>query len=299
MKRVLERLLNLLVYLRTAESGISADDIRFTVPGYDPDNDVAFHRMFERDKDLLRGMGIALLTRQGDDEGPATYSLPASDYELTDPGLTDEERAALWLATRMVHVDGIDSDGALLKLGGVQPTTVDAPEVARIRGDAETLALLLGAARDHQRVRFSYRERRHTASPLGVLNQRGHWYLVGAGEDRPRPYRVSRGSDWELVGEKEAFVPPPKMQLRDALPEAPWEMGDEKLEAELLFDDDVAWRASNELGSAFTATPRGMRTTIRVGNTDALVGWILEYGSSAEIIGPPELRNLMIARLSP
>ncbi len=298
MKRVLERLLNLLVYLRTAEAGISADDIRFTVPGYDPDNDVAFHRMFERDKDLLRGMGIALITRPGDDEGIATYSLPASSYELTDPGLTDEERAALWLATRMVHLDGADSDDALLKLGGVQSTEAGASEVARVGGNSETLALLLGAARDHQKVSFSYRDRQHRVSPLGVLNQRGHWYLIVAGDNRPRPYRVSRGSDWALLGPKEAFTPPPKVKLRDALPEAPWEMGDSKVEAELLFNPDVAWRASNELGSTFTNTPEGMRTTVRVGNTDALIGWILEYGSSAEIVGPPELRSLMIGRLS-
>ena len=60
MKRVIERLLNLLAFLLTAGRPVSADEIRMTVAGYDQDNDEAFRRMFERDKDLLRNMGIPL-----------------------------------------------------------------------------------------------------------------------------------------------------------------------------------------------------------------------------------------------
>jgi proteasome accessory factor B len=104
MKRVLERLLNLLVYLRTSNEGITVDDIRFTVPGYDTSNDIAFHRMFERDKELLRGMGISLTAEQEED-GRIAYFLRPDEYELADPGLTDEEQIALWLATRMVQLD--------------------------------------------------------------------------------------------------------------------------------------------------------------------------------------------------
>ena len=63
MKNVLERLLNLLACLLTAGRPVTADEIRHTVAGYEDKSDEAFHRMFERDKDLLREMGSACAER--------------------------------------------------------------------------------------------------------------------------------------------------------------------------------------------------------------------------------------------
>ena len=60
MRNVLERLINLLVMLLTASRPVPADEIRRTIPGYSADSDDAFHRMFERDKELLRGIGIPI-----------------------------------------------------------------------------------------------------------------------------------------------------------------------------------------------------------------------------------------------
>ena len=62
MKNVLERLLNLLAFLLTVGRSVSAEEIRQTVAGYDREADEAFRRMFERDKVLLRKMGIPLET---------------------------------------------------------------------------------------------------------------------------------------------------------------------------------------------------------------------------------------------
>ena len=60
VQRVIERILNLLAFLLTAGRPVTAEEIRTTVAGYDQAADGAFHRMFERDKDLLRGLGIPL-----------------------------------------------------------------------------------------------------------------------------------------------------------------------------------------------------------------------------------------------
>jgi len=298
MKRVLERLLNLLVYLRTSNEGITVDDIRFTVPGYDTSNDIAFHRMFERDKELLRGMGISLTTEQEED-GRIAYFLRPDEYELADPGLTDEEQIALWLATRMVQLDGGGVDEALLKLGGTPGGPSDAEDpTATVGGDSEILALLLDAAGVRQRVSFQYRGREVTADPLGVLNQRGHWYLIVAGQPEPRPYRVDRGSNWRATGVKGAFVRGPRTRLADALPSAPWELGDEKVDVELLFDPAVAWRASGDLGRDLTPSAKGFRITIPVANASALVGWLLEYGAEAEIVSPREIRQHLVDHLA-
>src|SRR5690606_22816073 len=58
-----ERLLDLLLALRHAPGRLTKADIRASVNGYlDATNDVAFERMFERDKDLLRHLGVPIVT---------------------------------------------------------------------------------------------------------------------------------------------------------------------------------------------------------------------------------------------
>ena len=58
-----ERLLNVVFCLLGASRAIPRWDIRRLVAGYDVDaSDAAFERMFERDKDELRGMGIPVET---------------------------------------------------------------------------------------------------------------------------------------------------------------------------------------------------------------------------------------------
>ncbi len=60
MQRVIERLLNLLAFLLDAGRPVTADEIRHTVAGYGQEGDEAFRRTFERDKDLLRHLGVPL-----------------------------------------------------------------------------------------------------------------------------------------------------------------------------------------------------------------------------------------------
>ena len=58
-----ERLMNLVIALLSTRTYITAERIRETVYGYsDSPSDEAFSRMFERDKNELRDLGIPLET---------------------------------------------------------------------------------------------------------------------------------------------------------------------------------------------------------------------------------------------
>ena len=95
MQKVIERILNLLAFLLTTDHPVSADEIRYTVAGYDEKGDEAFRRTFERDKELLRQIGIPLELRATDlFEVKFGYVIPDGEYGLVDPGLTEEERVA-------------------------------------------------------------------------------------------------------------------------------------------------------------------------------------------------------------
>jgi len=297
MKRVIERLLNLLAFLLTTGQPVSAEEIRLTVAGYDQENDEAFRRMFERDKDLLRNMGIPLELRPTDVwEVEFGYVVPRDEYELPDPGLTDEERAALWLSAQVIRLGGQPSGPeALLKLGGGAMSGAGEPLAADLGESAASLAVAFQGITERKTLAFDYRGRRRRVDPYGLLHQRGHWYLVAADGGEVRAYRVDRGSDYSVDGPSQSFERPAGFRIRDALPSLPWQAGDEDLEAIVRFDAEVAWWARRQLAEPAVEQPDGsLEARIRVANPAAFIGWLLAFEDRAEIIGPVELRAQLL-----
>ncbi|MDQ1393092.1 MAG: proteasome accessory factor, partial [Acidimicrobiaceae bacterium] len=118
----LERLVNLVAALLDARQPLSREDLRVRVGGYSDDDD-SFRRNFERDKDVLRQMGMPLVLEPLDQtrpEGATGYRIPRDRYQLPDPGLAEDELAALHLAASAVDVEGAwgrsAATGALWKL---------------------------------------------------------------------------------------------------------------------------------------------------------------------------------------
>ncbi len=301
MRNVIERLLNLLAYLLTVDRPVTAEDVRRTVAGYDQSSDEAFRRMFERDKDLLRGMGVPLETVHTDAwETELGYVLEPEDYTLPDPGLTDEERAALWLALQVVRLGGQPSGPeAILKLGGAPLVTAGEPLGAELGLAADDLAAVFQAISERRPLRFDYRNRPRRISPYSLLHQRGHWYVVGKSGDEVRSFRVDRGSGWSADGPADSFTRPVGFSARQALPTAPWESGEADIEAVVDFDQDIAWWVERQLDvRLLERTATGVRARLRVANPEAFVGWILGFDDKAEVIEPSELRRLVIDRVS-
>lgn len=303
MQRVLERLLNLLAFLLTVEHPVTADEVRHTVAGYDQETDEAFRRTFERDKDLLRSLGIPLQMRATDAwEVEHGYVVPRGEYALADPGLTDEERAALWLAVQSVRLGGSGpGPAAIFKLGGTPMTGVGEPLAADLGHEPDLLALLFTAVTERRRVTFPYRDKRRRVDPYGLAHRLGHWYLVGVqGEDGTRAYRVDRMGVVTVADERATFERPKGFRVGDHLPEAPWEAGADEITAVVRFDPGVAWWAVRQLTARAETTEEadgGLVASIPVGSPEAFIGWMIGLEDQAEILGPPELRDRFIAHL--
>ena len=81
MQSVVERVLNLLIYLLESPTPVTSNQVRNTVHGYADQTDEAFHRMFERDKQVLRRLGVPLKLEALDvweiDEG---YTVDPDEY---------------------------------------------------------------------------------------------------------------------------------------------------------------------------------------------------------------------------
>jgi predicted DNA-binding transcriptional regulator YafY len=302
MRKVLERLINLLAMLLTASRPISAEEIRRTIPGYSADSDDAFHRMFERDKDLLRRIGIPLELKPLDGwEVEHGYVVDPGAYRLEDPGLTDEERAALVLAAQMVRLGGEPAaPEAVLKLGGARTTGAVEPLSADLGMGAETLGELFRAVTERRSVSFSYRGTARHIAPFGLGHRRGHWYLVGGTKEGQRTYRVDRMEKIAIDHAAGQFRRPEAFNLKDVLDHLAWEGGPEaSTEAVIRFSPEISWWAARQLGGQHQQTGKdgSITATVAVSNLASFLGWVLTFGDGAEVLSPPELRQAVINRV--
>lgn len=298
MRNVIERLLNLLAFLLTASRPVSAAEIRDRVAGYGNPTDEAFRRMFERDKDLLRKIGIPLEMNEGNGWGIGSgYVIDPDSYRLPDPGLTDEERAALALASRVVRLGGSPAaPDALLKLGGGGPGGGSEPLGADLGVSADRLGDLFVAVSDHRLVHFGYRGRRRELRPYGLAHRRGHWYLVGGSAEGERVFRVDRMDDLEVGDTPGAFSRPADFDLRSAIDSPPWETGGgESIVATVEFSAEMAWWAARTLQVDHAGGP--LTVEIPVTNVDAFIGWVLSFDDAAVVKAPHRLARQVVARI--
>ena len=299
MQNVVERVLNLLIYLLESPVPVTSNDVRNTVHGYADQSDEAFHRMFERDKQVLRRLGVPIKLEALDaweiDEG---YSVDPDEYAIPDPGLTQQERVALSVAARMVRLGGTEAGvSALIKLGGVERGAGVEPLTADLGMESERLGDLFGAISERRKVKFTYRGHLRPVEPYGLAHHRGHWYLVGKTAEGDRMYRVDRMESLEVGEEPDAFEKPKNFDVRAAFTSQPWEAGsDPPVEATVRFDADLAWWAARSLG---VPEPEGeLVATVNVANVDAFVGWLLSFGVSAEVIEPASVREAVAGRVA-
>ena len=299
----LERLLNLTAALLNAERPLTPADIRRLVPGYPDDEGTksAFRRAFERDKDTLRKMGmpIELVPIEGSEvAGVEGYVVPRDRYQLPDPQLEPDELAALHLAATAVRLEGVSGTEALWKLGGAVGAGAGGAMAALPGGDQ--LAPLFGAVAERRPVTFSYRGERRTVNPWRLSFQRGHWYLTGWDHARAdqRQFRLDRIDGDVALGEEGAFERPADLEPGRL---QPWEIGNEEaVTARLLVDADQAGWAVHHLGedTVVARHPDGsVEVDLTVTNRDAFRSFVLGFLDHAEVLGPPELRDDVVAWL--
>ena len=165
----LERLLDLVALLLETDQPLSRHEIRNHLPpGAYAEDEVAFRRTFERDKDELRGMGlpIAVDTVPGTDPPLDGYSIRRSEFEADLPILDAEEMASLALASALVRFDAARPDVPIWLLGG-SPSTDGGDRTAPVAevADGPLVRELMEAVMERRVVSFDYRGERRTVEP--------------------------------------------------------------------------------------------------------------------------------------
>jgi proteasome accessory factor B len=305
-----ERLMNLVICLLVARTYVPKTRIRQVVGGYGDQSDDAFERMFERDKDELRELGIPIETgyRSPLDEEPG-YRIRRTEFELPPLTLEPDEAAVVGLAARVWQQAGLAAatSSALLKLraAGVEtdPFAFDKVE-PRVGAEDAAFWPMWQAVRDHRPVSFEYRKpssaqtERRRVEPWSVLSWRGKWYVAGRDRDRgePRLFRLSRivGA---IVGDGAAgsYDVPPSAQVRAAVRNlAPRR---DTHTAVVRVREGAAYGLRRRAKTAQPADPGWTRLEIAYVDPAALAEEVAGYGADAVVEAPTEVRTNVIARL--
>jgi predicted DNA-binding transcriptional regulator YafY len=305
----LERLINLVALLLETNRPLTFEEIRKALGAYEQGDRESAKRQFERDKDVLRKVGIPVEVAPTDpwevDEG---YRIPRERYELPDISFTPEEAAALFITAHGPD-RGSDANEAFRKLlpgadRGVLSALGD--EGVAVDASGPHLQQIADAVAERRRIRFRYRpsegeEADREVDPWGLVFRRGAWYVVGGDRDRaePRSFRLSRIAS--KVTEAGAAEPrPPGFRAADHLTAGPWGVGDPERSARVAFSPKVAWWALSGLPGAREVDVRDdgwTEAAVPAGAEEPFVSWILSFGPDAEVLEPEELRSAVVRAL--
>jgi predicted DNA-binding transcriptional regulator YafY len=296
MAEALERITNLIALLLETSQPLTLDQIVHDLGQY-PAGEAAQRGAFERDKALLRDLGVPIESKvlAGSDAGKTAYWIDRRRYELTDLRLADDEKRALQLAVAASRLD--EGEFGLLKLGADGAATSSV--IANIP-DVPALPVLREAAAQRSEAVFTYRGVPRTLQPYAVLLRDGSWYVIGhdAGHDEARTFRVDRIEGDVSMGAAHSFERPDDFDVRAVFPADPKLLGDAPTSsARVRVDAARARAAAASLGDA-AVVARSATGDIEVEvpcvNLDAFRSWLFGFGAHAEVLGPPEVRESVV-----
>jgi proteasome accessory factor B len=208
-----DRLFSLILALIVSREGLTRAQIFRTVRGYveaaQTSTPEAIARMFERDKEEIRRLGVVIDTVELTDDAGQThnmrYRVSQGGYQFpSDVTFSPQEVALLQLAAaawRKFSLS-VDSRHALTKIRslGISADSSLVGVAPRITAGHRSFASLEAALEGQEVVRFDYLKpgdsfpRERTVAPLALSNWRGHWYLLAwdLDADAERTFLLSR-----------------------------------------------------------------------------------------------------------
>lgn len=304
-----ERLLNLVIALLSTRRWLTKEQIRAAVPQYaECESTEAFDRMFERDKDELRELGIPLATGTSsawfaDEQG---YRIDRDAYALPEISFTPAELAVLGLASRVWQQASLAGPAARalvkLKALGVEPDETSLVGVEpRVRTSEPAFGPLYAATRDRAPVRFSYRTARtgevavRRVEPWQITSWHGHWYLVGHDRDRDdaRVFRLSRVQGRVTrTGEAGSYEIPADVDARAMVSGLVPDQPERTARIRLAAGAGQTLRRRAGVDSA-----EEVEVEVPFTDTEDLADEVLWTGPGAVVLAPVDVRDAVVRRL--
>jgi proteasome accessory factor B len=295
-----ERLINLTLALLATKRYLTKSEIFKTVAGYSGSPET-MERMFERDKDELRSLGIAIEVKGIDPlfEDEQGYLIRSETFQLSENEFTKEELLYLTMAANLWHDSalGSDSKAALLKIQSLSgPIESDAVNTPAVR-DSESAALLSSvfeAVDTEQLIKFGYKGKERTAQPFGLYTRDGFWYLVAREEAEIKSFKLLR-IEGKIVKEGKAgsFKKPPEFDLIKFLSNS---RSEQEMQAQVLVRKEQVYVLRSKYSTKEINEEWDLMLIPYIYEQE-IIETILWYGTNIIVDSPASLRSEVISRL--
>ena len=305
MSRKSERLVNLTIALLATKRYLTKSEIFNSVDGYEGTAETK-ERMFERDKDDLRSLGIDIEVGSFDplfnDEAGYKIKQEKYQFELGDISSTEVSLLSLAAEAWQEATFGDVAQRALLKLRsiGIPSDELSIPAtVQKLNDGGQDLSLITQAIAQSQRLAFAYLDsslkiKMRSVIPIALSTRNGFWYLSGVDQEiqEIRTFRVDRinGPIAASAGPKD-FQTPTGFDSSKAPSESP-------TNSFALIDVRVG-KAPSLRALAISTQSLGEWDQVKIPilNLDSLCLLVLWHGPDAFVQEPAELRELVIDHL--
>lgn len=190
MSRKSERLVNLVIALLATKRYLTKSEIFRTIEGYEGSSE-SMERMFERDKDELRALGIEIEVSALDPlfEDEIGYRIRFEDYVMDHSGFTTNEIAYMSLAAQVWKEEALSeiAQHAMRKLAGLaSPIDIsEIPAIAPVLINApKFLNEIIDCISKRRTIEFVYldsemKTQSRQVNVYSYFSYKGNWYFSG------------------------------------------------------------------------------------------------------------------------
>jgi len=290
-----ERLINLAIALIAAKRPLSKEQLQKSIQGYSGNQD-AKDRMFERDKDLLKSLGInitiAPIDPLFDDE--VGYRITQSDYSITLDNLSPKEIGLLTVAAKIWDQTSLEDEAkAIVRRLHSMGVAAEIPE-SPARPNPNALTEIMSAIHSDNCISFSYideegREESRSFAPYAVSGNQGLWYVHGKDlqNNQIRTFRLDRFSS-SIIKLDEKIERPKEFKVP--------KFSDQEVISKIRIRKDSG-QSLRLIASEIVDDGEWDIATIKFLSIDILVKEVLWYESDVVVLEPVAARNRVISAL--
>jgi proteasome accessory factor B len=294
-----ERLINLTLALLSSKRYLTKSEIFRNVAGYSGSAET-MERMFERDKEDLRNLGVRIEVRAldplfEDDQG---YLIDSKTFQINPNDFSKEEILLLTMAANLWHRSALqhDSKAALLKIqsidGLVATNTVTSP-IVEDSEDSKKLLLIFDAVERLVSLEFEYKGTIRQVKPYGIYTRRGFWYLAAQEKDVVKSFKVIRiGERIKVTSKSQGFTKPAEFKLSTFI-EGSNAATKSKAQVRIRKNQALALRKRYKVEEIDSDWDQVFIDYIF---EEELIESLLWYGSNVVVISPKTIRDQIINR---
>jgi proteasome accessory factor B len=305
VSRKSERLVNLVIALLATKRYLTKSEIFRTIEGYEGSSE-SMERMFERDKDELRALGIEIEVSALDPlfEDEIGYRIRFEDYVMDHSGFTTNEIAYMSLAAQVWKEEALSeiAQHAMRKLAGLaSPIDIsEIPAIAPVLMNApKFLNEIIDCISKRRTIEFVYldsemKTQSRQVNVYSYFSYKGNWYFSGLDVRKMeiRTFKCDR-----IVGDVSVSKGSKMYEIREEyIPSTESEENAYELTAQLLVRKGRGSQLRNRASKIVTAEDFDA-VDVPYSSENELLSLVLWHLDDVQVLAPSVLRDSVIKSL--